>query len=93
MHAGQHADDTDALERIVEANTLLSGIGFESDGLAVAHYMAQEFTAIPAVQQHYLHGEMVAMRLLTQLVLEARGEEAKQVAEFLAQVGLPVHLG
>lgn len=93
VQAVQRAEVTDALERIVEANTLLSGIGFESGGLAVAHSVAQGFTVIPAVQQHYLHGEMVAMGLLTQLVLEARGEEAKQVAEFFAQVGLPVHLG
>jgi glycerol dehydrogenase len=93
VQAVQRAEVTDALERIVEANTLLSGIGFESGGLAVAHSVAQGLTVIPAVQQHYLHGEMVAMGLLTQLLLEARGEEAKEVAEFFAQVGLPVHLG
>jgi glycerol dehydrogenase-like iron-containing ADH family enzyme len=42
----------DALERIVEANTLLSGIGFERGGLAVAHAVAQRLTGIPAMQQH-----------------------------------------
>ena len=30
---------TPALERLVEANTLLSGLGFESSGLAAAHAM------------------------------------------------------
>jgi glycerol dehydrogenase len=93
VEAVRRTEVTEALERIVEANTLLSGIGFESGGLAVAHSVAMGFTVLPEVHQHYLHGEMVAMGLLTQLVLESHGEEAKQVAEFFAQVGLPVHLG
>jgi glycerol dehydrogenase len=83
----------DALERIVEANTLLSGIGFESGGLAGAHSVAQGLTVVPRVHHNYLHGEMVAMGLLTQLNLEGREEEGKKVAEFFAKIGLPVHLG
>jgi glycerol dehydrogenase len=93
VQAVRRSEVTDALERIVEANTLLSGLGFESGGLAVAHSVAQGFTVIPTVHQHYLHGEMVAMGLLTQLMLESREEEAKKVAEFFAHVGLPVRLG
>lgn len=84
---------TDALEDVVEANTLLSGIGFESGGVAAAHSVAQGFTLVPAVHANYLHGEMVAFGLLTQLVLEERHDEARKVAEFFARVGLPVHLG
>ena len=57
----------EALERVVESNTLLSGLGFESGGLAGAHSVAQAFTVIPEVQDTYLHGEMVAFGLLTQL--------------------------
>lgn len=83
----------DSLEAVVEANTLLSGIGFESGGLAVAHGVAQSYTAIPRVHAGYLHGEMVAMGTLTQLVMESRTDEATRVAEFFAAVGLPVHLG
>jgi len=37
LNAVQTQVVTPALERIVEANTLLSGIGFESSGLAAAH--------------------------------------------------------
>ncbi len=84
---------TDALERIVEANTLLSGLGFESGGLAAAHAVAQGCTAIRSVRENYLHGEMVAMGTLTQLVLEDNLDEARKVAHFSATVGLPVHLG
>jgi glycerol dehydrogenase len=39
---------TPALERLVEANTLLSGLGFESSGLAAAHAVHNGLTAAPA---------------------------------------------
>jgi glycerol dehydrogenase len=81
------------LEAVVEANTLLSGLGFESGGLAAAHGFAQSFTALPLPNADRLHGEMVAMGTLAQLVLESRGDEARRVARFFVQVGLPVHLG
>ncbi len=84
---------SDALEAVVEANTLLSGLGFESGGVAAAHGVAQSYTAIPEVHANYLHGEMVAMGTLAQLVMESRPGEARRVAEFFARVGLPVHLG
>lgn len=83
----------DALEAVVEANTLLSGLGFESGGLAAAHAFAQSFTGLPATHSGYLHGEMVAMGTLVQLAMESRPDEARRVAEFFANVGLPVHLG
>ena len=82
----------EALERVVEANTLLSGIGFESGGLAGAHAVAQSYTEIPQIQANYLHGEMVAMGLLVQLSLEERQLECEKVATFFSQVGLPVNL-
>lgn len=83
----------DALETVVEANTLLSGLGFESGGLAAAHAVAQSFTGIPKVHAGYLHGEMVAMGTLAHLMMERRPDEARTVALFFAAVGLPVHLG
>jgi len=82
-----------SLEAVVEANTLLSGLGFESGGLAAAHGFAQSFTALPLPNANRLHGEMVAMGTLAQLVLESRSDEARRVALFFVQVGLPVHLG
>jgi glycerol dehydrogenase len=82
-----------SLEAVVEANTLLSGLGFESGGVAVAHGIAQSYTAVPQVHAHYLHGEEVAMGTLTQLMLEGQSDEARRVATFFAAVGLPIHLG
>jgi glycerol dehydrogenase len=83
----------EALERIVEANTLLSGVGFESGGLAAAHAMAAGMTVIPVLHREFLHGELVAFGLLAHLILEEEHEEARRVARFLAEIGLPVSLG
>ena len=53
----------------MEANTLLSGLGFESSGLAAAHAVHNGLTAVP--QTHpYFHGEKVAYGLLVQVILE-----------------------
>lgn len=84
---------TESLENVVEANTLLSGLGFESGGLAAAHGVAQSYTDIPSVSANFLHGEMVAMGTLAQLMMESRSDEATRAAEFFATVGLPIHLG
>lgn len=91
--AVKRSEVDEALERVVEANTLLSGIGFESGGLAGAHSVAQALTVVPRVHQRYLHGEMVAIGLQTQLHLEGKENEGRKVAEFFSKIGLPVHLG
>ncbi len=83
---------TPALERIVEANTLLSGLGFESAGLAAAHSVHNGLTAAAATRP-FLHGEKVAFGTLVQLVLEGKGKEAvEEVLRFSASVGLPMTL-
>lgn len=62
---------TPALEPLVEANTLLSGLGFESGGLAIAHSVHNGLTTLPETH-HYLHGEKVPFGLLVQLVAEGK---------------------
>lgn len=80
---------TPALEAVVEANTLLSGLGFESGGLAAAHAIHNGMTAAP--QTHGLtHGEKVNIGTLTQLVME--GAPSKEIEDFIVfttKVGLP----
>lgn len=66
---------TPALEAIIEANTLLSGIGFESCGLAAAHAIHNGFTALDGDIHHLTHGEKVAYGTLTQLFLENKPKE------------------
>ena len=81
---------TKALEDIVEANTFLSGIGFESGGLAGAHAIHNGLTVIEELH-HLYHGEKVAFGTLVQLVLEnASHEELHNVLAFCKKVGLPV---
>ncbi|MBA4418025.1 MAG: glycerol dehydrogenase [Syntrophus sp. (in: bacteria)] len=82
----------DALAHIVEANILLSGLGFESGGLAGAHGVAQGLTACSDLHINCLHGELVAIGTMTQLIMEKRMDEANQAARFFKDVGLPLHL-
>ena len=83
---------TPALENIVEVNILLSGLGFESGGLAAAHGIHDGLTALEGTH-HYFHGEKVAFSTIAQLVLEnADKEELNEVLEFCTSVGLPVCL-
>ena len=90
------AADTDipskSLEKIVEANVLLSGLAFESAGIAAAHAISNGFTQLPDCRGTY-HGELVAFGTLVQLVLEnAPREEIDEVRKFCYQVGLPMTL-
>ncbi|SOC88976.1 glycerol 2-dehydrogenase (NAD+) [Curtobacterium sp. 314Chir4.1] len=80
---------TPALEKVVEANTLLSGLGFESGGLAAAHAIHNGLTAAP--QAHGLaHGQKVNVGTIAQLVLEgAPAEEIEDFVVFTTKVGLP----
>ena len=83
---------TPAVERVIEANTLLSGIGFESSGLAAAHAIHNGLTRLPECHPYY-HGEKVAFGTLTQLVLaDATTEQLEEVLGFCIEVGLPVTL-
>ena len=50
------------------------------------------FTRLPVARENYLHGEMVAVGLLTQLAMEQSLDECAQVARFCAEVGLPTNL-
>lgn len=83
---------TKAVENVIEANTYLSGIGFESGGLAGAHAIHNGLTAVPETHELY-HGEKVAFGTLVQLVLEnAEMEEIETVLDFCQSVGLPTTL-
>ena len=81
---------TPALERLVEANTLLSGLGFESSGLAAAHAIHNGLTTASATHP-FLQGEKVAFGLLAQLVMEGKPRTVlKRVLGFATEGGLPI---
>ena len=83
---------TEALENVIEANTLLSGLGFLNTGLATAHGIHSGLTALPETHK-YLHGEKVAFGVVCQMVLEnTPADVVDQVMRFMTAIGLPVTL-
>lgn len=91
--ACEHHVVTPALEHIVEANTLLSGIGFESGGLAAAHAIQDGLNALDREHSSY-HGEKVAFGLLSSLFMTDKPSEVIDgLYSFCESVGLPTTLG
>lgn len=83
---------TEALEKVVEANTLLSGLGFESGGLAAAHAIHNGLTVLEETHSN-THGEKVAFATIVQMVLEDRDPvEIERAIAFCKTVGLPTTL-
>jgi glycerol dehydrogenase len=80
---------TPAVEKIVEANTLLSGLGFESGGVATAHAIGNGLTS---VAKAFSHGERVAFGLAAQLCMDDDIPVAERLRaiDFMVDVGLPV---
>ncbi|MGN0714483.1 MAG: glycerol dehydrogenase, partial [Anaerovoracaceae bacterium] len=82
------------VECIAEANIYLSGVGFENNGVSVAH---ATYNGLTGVLKPFpvMHGEGVAFGLLVQLILEYteagqwNDEEWNQVVDFYRSVGLP----
>jgi glycerol dehydrogenase len=83
---------TPAVEAVVEANILLSGLSSENGGHAGAHSVHNGLTTLAATRNK-LHGEKVAFGVLVQLVLEGHPARAiKEVQDFCHAVGLPLCL-
>lgn len=83
---------TESLEKIIKTNILLSGLGFESGGLAAAHAIHDGLTILEGTHK-YFHGEKVAFGTIAQLTLEnAPMEEIEEVLDFCLSIGLPVCL-
>ncbi len=82
---------TPAVEKIVEANVLLSGLGFESCGCASAHMIANCFPSFPECHS-LMHGEEVGFGLIAQLCLDEDTDTAElyRIADFEIAIGLPV---
>ena len=77
---------TEAVDRVIEANTYLSGVGFESGGLAAAHAVHNGLTTV-AETHHFYHGEKVAYGTLVQLILENAPEsELETVCDLCVKV-------
>lgn len=83
---------TPAFNYIVETNILLSGIGFESGGLASAHSIHNGLTVLEETHSYY-HGEKVAFGVITGLHLNSYyNDYIETVYSFCENVGLPTTL-
>lgn len=81
---------TPALEKLIEANTYLSGVGCEATGVAAAHGIHNGLTLLKDTHGA-MHGEKVAFGLMSQFVLEGADQVlVDQVANFYLDVGLPL---
>ena len=82
---------TPAVEKVIEANTLHSGLGFESGGLATAHMIANALPSFPECKG-FMHGEKVGFGIISQLCLDDDMDvhEAYEIIDFEIAIGLPV---
>lgn len=82
---------TPAVEKVVEANVLLSGLGFESGGCATAHMIANCLPSYPECHG-LMHGHEVGFGIITQLCLDddMPVERAHRIVDFEIAIGLPV---
>ncbi|NIA71308.1 glycerol dehydrogenase [Pelagibius litoralis] len=77
-----------AVERVIEANIFLSGIGFENTGVAGAHALDTAISRLSA-KNTAQHGERVALGVLFQLALEGSEDEIGPLLDFYGRVELP----
>lgn len=81
---------TPAFENVVEANVLLSGIGFENVGCSLAHGLGNAMTVVPNGERS-MHGERVGFSTLSLLIAEDyASEEVERVAGLCVDCGVPV---
>lgn len=90
--AAERGACTAAVENIIEANTLLSGLGFENCNVSAAHGIHDGLTVLDETHG-FFHGEKVAFGTLCLLMLEGRAlAEIAETAAFCRSVGLPTSL-
>lgn len=80
---------TPALEHVVEANTLLSGLGFESGGLAAPTLFTMVSTVLEQTHKYY-HGEKVAFHTCGNWAFLCLGRRT-EVAEQACAEGATIH--
>lgn len=70
---------------------LLSGLGWESGGLATAHVFGNFLSDFEETHE-YMHGDKVAIGICTQLMLDpaVSAEKRREIVSFMAKIGLPV---
>lgn len=86
MRAAREHLRTPAYENVVEAATLLSGVGCENTGVSIAHGLQAGFGVLP---KHFPHGTGVGYCVLVQLIVQ-NDPRFPEIFAFNKAVGLPV---
>lgn len=86
MRAAKAHLRTPAYENVVEATTLLSGVGCENTGVSIAHGLQAGFGVLP---KSWPHGTGVGYCVLVQLVVQ-NDERFEEIFRFNKDIGLPV---
>lgn len=79
---------TPAYEDVAEATVLLSGIGFECTGVAIAHGLQAGFHVLTG--KALMHGAGVGYCMLVQLIVANEIKRFEQLFRFCKNIGLPV---
>ncbi len=83
---------SEALEIIIEVNSLMSGLGVENNGCSGSHSICEGISILPEDKKTF-HGEKVGFGVICQLVAENASEELlDEVLGFCIAVGIPVTL-
>ncbi|MDT2601967.1 glycerol dehydrogenase [Enterococcus hulanensis] len=90
VEANKRHEITPAFEAVVEANTLLSGIGFESGGLSIAHALHNAMVSLWGREIKGSHGQIIALTTLQQLQIEGREEELRKYRTLFERLNLPI---
>lgn len=91
LQASQKNTVTKPLEKVTEANILLSGLGSEDAGLAAAHSIYDGFSILKGDPAKFRHGEEVALGVLIQLMLDGTPiKKLNHFINFLLTCGFPL---
>jgi glycerol dehydrogenase len=88
LQSAEQHEVSPALERVVEAVILMSGLAFENGGLSLAHSLTRGLMRLKGAQDQ-LHGFQVAYGLLVQLAHEGDDAAFSEVGAFCTAAGLP----
>ena len=82
---------TPSVEKVIEANILHSGLGFESGGLATAHMIANVLPSFPECH-HLMHGHEVGFGVISQVCMDDAMDVDRmyEIVDFEVAIGLPV---
>jgi glycerol dehydrogenase-like iron-containing ADH family enzyme len=88
--------DSDDLREVVLNSIISTGlvsilIGAENNG-AAAHGLFYGMTMLPEIEQHHLHGEVVAYGILFLLMMDEDREEVRRLYPFFKEMGWPTCL-